>query len=221
MLLQTSNGGASWQQIGQFGPDHLMRVSRSVLYATAATQGGLYRSENGGSTWTQLPVDGVPVFVSFPTPEIGYVDLEANHLLRTTDGGSTWTEVPTGQRVWNASFFDARRGLALTTPGTELIETVDGGRRWTAVATNPAWMLGGIDVVGSETVFIYATKRSADGSLTGVLLRSSDGGVRWTRIALATPLANIDFVSAMLGFAEAGGGLVWTENGGLTWKPAN
>lgn len=220
VLLQTTDGGALWQQIGQFGPVYLDRVSRTILYATSAIQGGLYRSTDGGITWTQLSVEGVPVFVSFPTPEIGYVDLEANHLLRTTDGGSTWTEVPTGQRVWNASFLDARRGFALTTPGTELVETVGGGRRWTSVATNPAWTIGGIDVVGSENVFIYATRPSADGSLTGLLLRSSDGGVRWTSIALSTPLANVDFVSATLGFAEAGGGIVRTEDGGVTWSAA-
>lgn len=45
--------------------------------------------------------------------------------------------------------------------------------------------------------------------------------MNWKRIALGTPLANIDFVSPKLGFAEAGGGIVWTENGGVTWKPAD
>lgn len=55
----------------------------------------------------------------------------------------------------------------------------------------------------------------------GVLLYSSDGGIKWKRIALGMPLANIDFVSPTLGFAEAGGGIVWTENGGVTWRPAD
>lgn len=54
-----------------------------------------------------------------------------------------------------------------------------------------------------------------------MLLNSGDGGMNWKRITLGTPLANIDFVSPKLGFAEAGGGIVWTENGGVTWKPAD
>ncbi len=75
-------------------------------------------------------------------------------------------------------------------------------------------------IVVQSASALYATQRSADGSMTGVLLRGSDGGGRWTRIALSTPLANIDFVSATLGFAEVGGGVVRTEVGGVTWRPA-
>ena len=220
VLMQTRDGGASWRRIGQFGPDQLLRVSGSVLYATAPTQGGLYRSTDGGSTWSQLPVAGVPVFASFPTAEVGFVDLEADHLLRTEDGGRTWTKVETGQRVWNADFLDGRRGYALAAPSA-LIRTVDGGRTWTSVGTNPAWLLQGIDVVGDRAIFLSAVERTASGSLDGVLLSSRDGGINWRRIALGTPLANVDFVSPSLGFAEAGGGIVKTLNGGVTWQPVD
>lgn len=113
-----------------------------------------------------------------------------------------------------------------------ILATADGGRTW-----HKAWSGAGtvLELATLDRTHAWAVARvAADGTLSAPeLLRTTDGGVRWTATKLAHGLAALDFVSPSVGWAIEGGStgssffgggpqgrLVRTTDGGRTWTDA-
>jgi photosystem II stability/assembly factor-like uncharacterized protein len=124
--------------------------------------------------------------------------MAAVHLYRTSDGGRTWRSLgrPGGHScsapgTTFLSFVDARHGwmepVSPTGPVGTLDETTDGGRSWKHVATGPAVgpgrslpCLAPIRFVSASTGWLGRCDESRGG-----VFRSTDGGRRWSRAAIA------------------------------------
>jgi len=135
------------------------------------------------------------VFGGFKIPKHA-ASLRHMEIDRTTDGGRTWkASVPPGCLETCGgdyiSFLDTRHGFAIATKG--LFKTNDGGASWTRVSRPP--FAGAITFLderhgfGVSDSFRWAPPKYDIPIGGGVLYRTVDGGVTWSRVVLRAPRA--------------------------------
>ena len=151
--------------------------------------------------------------------------------LSTQDGGATWED----RRVDLDGDLDLR---AVCSPDGDRAVAVGGdpwgqGRGVVASTSNggASWLVAEVDVWGElrDVVFTSPLDGCAVGGdygpdgdwLTGVVLRTWDGGADWARVAVCPEaLQAIAFIDAAHGWAAgAQGALLRTIDGGATWQP--
>jgi photosystem II stability/assembly factor-like uncharacterized protein len=162
-VLRTTDGGATWQQVGP--PDTAALEFRDIeafdanhavtLSIGPGTDSRLYRTDDGGKSWqltftNQDPnafYDCIAFFdhrrgLAMSDPVDGTFQLQA-----TDDGGRTWRKVP-GPAALPGEFGFAASGQCLTTAGSRdawiatgggakarVLHSGDGGRHWDATDT--------------------------------------------------------------------------------------
>lgn len=174
--------------------------------------GNVILSDDQGKTWRQakhVPTQVTLTAVTFADEKNGWAVGHDTLILHTVDGGETWTKQFGGGLSDNAlltvAFWDTNHGLALGAFNFT-VETKDGGKTWTErktlnpvqapapTAAAPAGPAGGS--TDSEDPYAAATGdenhlNSAligpDGTIVvaaeaGVVFRSADQGVTWTKI---------------------------------------
>lgn len=117
-------------------------------------------------------------------------------------------------RIDALSFKDQMFGLMLATEqtgGSLILATNDGGESWTQTASDTS-VLKKVSWAPGEVVWV--------GGGNGTLLRSADHGSTWERVDAASPenvvsIAACGYDSAWV--STAGGNVVVTGNGGVTW----
>src|SRR5437868_8724790 len=178
----------------------------------------------------QLQLDAV----DFVSPSTGWVleDLDDFQfaVIGTTDGGRHWKPElvePSVSQGEYMRFFDARRGV-VSTPGGEpvLFTTEDGGLHWErhivfdihtfAVAASFTDPLHGFELIGAAPDVPLSSP---------ALVRTSDGGRTWTRLAVAVPpsveafaIAFSDAQHGWLDTVAAAPDAYATDDGGATWR---
>jgi photosystem II stability/assembly factor-like uncharacterized protein len=117
-VLATTNGGATWQSIGNGLPNFVTSLAADptapgTLYASVAhstrtkpgvwqTTGGIYKTTDGGQTWSEVfagfgvdkvAVDPVRPATIYAAGDAGSDPTNPNEfrLLRSIDSGQTWT----------------------------------------------------------------------------------------------------------------------------------
>jgi photosystem II stability/assembly factor-like uncharacterized protein len=229
---------------------YLTGIARAGKRLVAVGERGvIVLSDDDGATWRQasVPVSVTLAAVQFPTPTQGWAVGHYGVVLHSGDGGATWTRqldgVQAAQLVLRdaqagqggaAYLADAQRlvadgpdkpflGLHFTDENNGFIvgaynlafRTRDGGKTWAPFGNrldNPkASHLYAVEASGSD-VLIAGEQ--------GVLLRSTDGGATFARVALpykgsffALTLGGADAVVAGLGgnaFASHDRGATWT-----------
>ena len=155
-----------------------------------------------------------------------------NQLLVTTDGGTSWTEKPVPfYMATDISMTDAAHFWIVTGEGREIYATSDSGESWTEEYsdTGSTMFMNYIQMFDSKNGI--AMGDPATGMPT-LWLRTSDGGMRWSRTSTSLIGAwsgdlwrRMSFVSPDIGyFFESGlnpqrllkttdGGVSWTETG--------
>jgi photosystem II stability/assembly factor-like uncharacterized protein len=163
----------------------------------------------------------------------------------TSDGGRTWTQtfVNTEPDAFYdcMTFFDSRRGLALSDPvggKFRIIATDDGGLHWrVAGGSMPAALPGEFAFAASGQCLVSDHGRRAwfgtGGGAQARVFRSDDGGNSWS--VTATPIHSgssagifaLAFQGQQHGFAiggdyrtptQAPDALAWTGDGGSSWQ---
>lgn len=182
---------------------HVVSASKIV---TVGDHGVILESNDFGTSWQQqeqnLTVRDLRG-VFFIDSSIGFVVGKSRTMLRTTNGGQDWAlvappEIMPGLNydLLSVHFIDYYNGIAVgkTVAGNAyaggfgiVIRTMDGGQTW--VESSLPWDSRGL----YDVVFVNAAKGlgvggtyrswspSPDYSFWGELLRTSDGGVTWTR----------------------------------------
>ncbi len=239
-LYTTSDGGLTWQLVyPPLSPSTTISfLSSQFGYAAGWTYDGatVMRTLDGGTTWTatgNAPVSLLALEVLGPSEllALGQADL-----YMSLDGGRTWQMKPFA-RGW----YPAALGMATTergwvigyspASGRRLFATQDAGTAWQSVATPfvPSAVAPLDDqnllATGTATVpelFLKPDKRDRRATRlqpgTPYLWRSSDGGARWTPIALPNWSAQ---QGAPVGMRVASGGLVWLWSGANVWLSTN
>jgi photosystem II stability/assembly factor-like uncharacterized protein len=229
-LWRTSDGGASWKQLGT-GLAEMNRVQKIVVDPStpdtlymAASRGG-YRSTDGGASWTPFgssfpqseEIEGLTMHPS--SPETLYAGTRKG-LWKTTDGGQTWSRLTGGLPRYIV------RGLAIhpTTPdvmwaaaaGAGVYKTTDGGKSWTEA--NGGLAASWIDNVwGNAAGMIFAQ--------TGRGLFRSDGKGGWVEVLqpFSNDKASLDTIlfdpknpkTLHAGYASS---YYRSTDGGMTWS---
>ena len=163
---------------------------------------------------------------------------------RTTDGGRTWTTIVHGDIV-AIRFATASRGwLAMIDPNGsyDVRFTNDGGSTWSSGMRTSSGEIIGLDAASSQIA--WAMTRAGgycSASTCGKyeLFRTLNGGLTWTSLGNPKPATGNCAIGAIYGplfasptrgwlalnlgagGAEGTGGLLQTEDGGMTWRCTN
>ncbi len=181
--------------------------------------GHIMHTSDGGENW-ELQVSGTSndlLSVSFIDNQRGWIGGTSATFLKTTDGGRNWIPqaAPSGRNI-KALFIDDRHGW-ITVSVDSIFRTTDGGFAWEVHA-------GGLGFGGWDGIaFVDSMNGWTLGG--GIILKSTDGGIGWTRAATLTDAAtSISMVDSLYGAAVQAPGRAWyTRNGWRTWveQPIN
>jgi photosystem II stability/assembly factor-like uncharacterized protein len=196
----------------------LLQGPGQLVYAPG-TRGRLALSSDEGRSWkiVATPSSTLLTDASFSDARHGLTLDRHGAVRQTDDGGASWRTLHPGTK-------GAPRAVAMLAPRTLLALGATGIRRFHDAGRFAA--IGGhganaahlvdFDVVGS-TVFAYGLH---------VLLRSTDGGARWTALRLprrggegTIGIRDVSFISAARGYASDDWETLWsTRDGGRHWR---
>jgi photosystem II stability/assembly factor-like uncharacterized protein len=189
---QTSDGGQSWQTIGERPP------ARNVVMSSAdpalllagdgldCFRGGpevpMFRSQNGGSSWSELPagVNLRPLALHPQDPQVAWA-AGCDGLHSTQDGGDSWQHYPA--EVWGLyslqSLYPVPRQALYATANSEggsgvVLRSEDGGQSWQRLTEGLEFWVSALLISPADPAQIWFT------TPTGVW-HSHDGGEIWSQ----------------------------------------
>jgi photosystem II stability/assembly factor-like uncharacterized protein len=121
VVLHTTNGGATWQQVyvGTRYAEWGWKISFPTPltgYVSLEREGSpmyLLKTTNGGPSWTELAFENYnEQGIGFATTQIGWIGGLYNPTFGTTDGGATWTQTPWGEYIDRFQFLGPTLGYA-------------------------------------------------------------------------------------------------------------
>jgi photosystem II stability/assembly factor-like uncharacterized protein len=216
-IVRSIDGGVTWTTLGEFrhlGPlytdKHFASDPLNDDHLFAVYTEHFFKSMDGGINWTDDSMTGCifssimvhPVDTnvihgtgySFDTSSLGY----QMAFQQSTDAGETWTYTILNNASWWSFGYDIAIsesdpdfiivcGMTITSIPLIYIST-DGGMNFTNVSSSfsTGIQLNAIDINPDNSDIIYA------GSSTGIIYRSTDGGITWENDTLtATRLYTI------------------------------
>jgi photosystem II stability/assembly factor-like uncharacterized protein len=135
LVLQTTDGGASWNRQRVPVSDELIHLDfdgdkRGWI---VGTEGRVLHTRDGGETWAlqQTGTTATLYHVEFRGGEHGWAVGERGTILRTDNGGETWAVVksPARATLLSVKFVNDDEGWAVGRSGV-ILRTEDGGRTW-------------------------------------------------------------------------------------------
>jgi len=203
--------------------------------------GAVWSTVDGGGTWSEQewPLAGSPVDVDCVDASMawavssntGWEYLKARTTLaHTDDGGANWYPqwVPQSAGLLCVDFVDSSTGWvagAFEQQSADdkdeyeyvsgIARTTNGGRKWIrSILPTDAPYITDIQFVDALNGWAVGTDHDNE---EGWLLRTSDGGVTWTRLPdVRAPLSAVHFLDDGRGWI-GGDGVYATANGGATW----
>jgi len=140
LVLQTTDGGASWQRQRVPVRDELIHLDfdgdkRGWIVGSA---GRILHTRDSGDSWAlQNSGTGATLYhVEFRGDDDGWAVGERGTILRTSDGGANWqaVESPVRSTLLSVKFVSKEEGWAAGRGGV-ILRTDDGGRTWVAQET--------------------------------------------------------------------------------------
>ncbi len=227
-LWQSTDGGASWDQVatsGSFQPWFASASHAGTIVGQAA--GSVVATSDRGGHWQSADAVPVPeledVVVSRVSPFPMWVPSQG---VRSDDGGITWLPVsmPGPGRIYpsGASAHDA---LWVANDGTEIRRTEDGGSTWKSISLDPRLTeIHGVASCAPPHACVYVIYGNTSSPYATAIRHSDDGGRTWDA-ARAVPdqfFYHPDTVqvapdddSHIVG--SGGEGLAESKDGGKTW----
>lgn len=212
--MRTTNGGVTWTTTGSnYHLKDMYFVNGMTGYAISGS--ALVKTTNAGTTWTPVGMDDIWSFdfinvsTVFGTGSIG-------RLFKSTDQGVTcqnFNPSVTYDNFNDLHFPTHLVGYAVTWGG-EIVKTSDAGLNWSIISS------GQFDRISS----IWFTDASTGYIVTGTnALKSVDGGLTWTEIALPNQdnyFKEVMFVNQNTGFisGESDGIILRTDDAGNSWE---
>jgi len=240
----TTDAGATWTLLvpETSGVSNPLNAAYTMAFANesrgwAIEAFAIRRTQDGGATWEE-PVnpsgtdDSLGAYF-FLSPKVAWVSAGTQRVYRTDDGGLTWD----GRRlpfhvhgdITKIFFVNAETGWLCTGlgRGAAVYRTDDGGLSWTREVVPVArvdfsslsfanqrdgWAVGNKQTGGGD---------SEDEESEGVVLRTEDGGVSWTRVPVGQGEHSFDevcFPAQGSGWIVATNNVYRSEDGGNSWR---
>ncbi|GMU85231.1 MAG: hypothetical protein AMXMBFR48_04730 [Ignavibacteriales bacterium] len=233
-LVKTTDAGATWTDISSLLAGNSGAV-RSITFKDALTglvstaSGLIYRTTDGGISWNQVFTIGSTTTIIYKTAfadgGFAFASTTTGRIVRSTDDGLNWTIVQ----------LDSRKGLySLGASGGRVIAAGDAGTIFSStdngLTFQPLMNAASqeqLQRISFPTALTgYAVGGSiASGNTFGDLLKTTNGGLNWNKLAFSTPtrIYSVCFVNELTGYIGSEGptGLYKTTDGGLNWTPLN
>jgi photosystem II stability/assembly factor-like uncharacterized protein len=243
-LLQTKDGGRTWQAIrsdgyGTFKAESIGFGHRLIQFidpnfGVQLDLHAIAKTQDGGGTWSEevsIPKKGeIPSgSLFFLSRDVGWLVTEA--VYQTRDGGRTWKRLaqtplgldhrqrqmriaPTMANFIPALWFTDSEHGIMARLDGEIYHTRDGGQTWTKTWSQERKFTD-IFFVDNQNGWITGNQ--------GFIAGTKDGGVTWSPVVTSTQmdLNSIFFISDKLGWAVGSRStILYTKDGGATWAKA-
>jgi photosystem II stability/assembly factor-like uncharacterized protein len=225
---KTVDGGVTWETVSQgLGSAQIFSLAinpfhPNVLFA-GSTGDGAFKSIDGGATWTSIAIDST-VYGLLVDPDDGnivYAGSNGDGVYKSTDGGDSFERVGSPEVGVVFSIVKSGNKLYAGTAGGGVSVSEDGGVTWTNTGVSQGQgLILSVDSAGS----VYLGT-NFDGAF---VLPDDDHNATWRRLAwdqLKTCACQQGHALAIdpsdhnhIFFTTNDGGLLVTEDGGLTWQ---
>ena len=179
-LLNTKDGGVTWQPVFLNTPDVNTRFARLVF--TDAEHGWvfgevgvLYTTTDGGTHWVQQRTATRYLLLGGAVTNNGrgFLVGAGGTILRSDDFGSTWQSISLrNTRSARLSAVSVIGNFAWTVGGARMFHTIDAGRSWSAQQVNNAADLFDIKFIDAQEGWAVGAQ--------GTVLHTTDGGLHWS-----------------------------------------
>lgn len=238
-LYKSLDRGESWTRLDfasgcqVFGPQSIALDPAQPETAYLATQGtssyGVCGTRDGGATWSLLYLSPDPIFQVRVDPQNPAVVYAAGQgIVKSSDRGATWA--PVGGNLARFEIFDLL--LSSAPPATiyavgapprpfllfEVLQSTDGGQSWQNQGTpTGSGFFDSLALAALDPQTLYVSD-------FGTLLRSGDGGAKWTTLSQEFfhrpgKIAVLPAAPDRLYFAARGETVFESADGGGTWSP--
>ena len=225
--------GQPWRQVSVPVVTRLTAVSFAddVHGCAVGEAGTVVTSYDGGASWRSIaaPTSQDLLDVDLAPAGRGWAVGAGGTVLRSADWGASWSLAYENQDVSVSAVLMVGAADALAVGGDEwgqapavALRSQGGGVRWQAVELDIWGALEDLAICAPQTVCAVGVDYGPDGDYpSGVIVRSSDGGVTWQRVYTTDErLFAIAFADELHGWAAgAEGMLLATADGGQTWWP--
>jgi photosystem II stability/assembly factor-like uncharacterized protein len=200
-----------------------------LFYSNCLSQTGWFSVVSGTTNYLTS--------IFFVNNQTGWFSGTDGLIKKTTDGGYTWIPqtVPTTNNLWTLFFFNANTGWAgggyydINSFGMNIIiKTTNGGENWFTQINDTVfanYFTQSIYFPNSNTG--YAGNEGSSGfSITGIIKKTTNGGLNWTTLGGSSPSKKIIFKNDNTAWSisnywdDVGGskGRIYkTTNGGINW----
>lgn len=219
-VLRTGNRGGTWTRLNLGIGENLTDVyfANRDSGCVVGSSGAVLRTVNGGNTWTKQNITGPTLRgVAFADGRRGWAVGDNGEIFGTSDAGLVWTRVQpaiTGLTLRGVSHRTIAYAWAAGTQGsTPRTADVGGVGVWSYFNAGAQNDLEDVHFP-SDILVGYAVGFN----MSGLILKSEDGGLTWTRQASNTSrrLTDVHFVDRLRGWAVGDAGtIVHTSVGGL------
>lgn len=221
-LLKSTDAGATWDSIFQFGADALYGdwIDENIGYLYDSNR-FLYKTTDGGNNWNLVTDTGIPtnlrkLVVLSETELVAHIF--PSNIFRSSDGGVTWENfIVVDEETFGMRFTGIHNNgdtFWIASWGTEILYSTDGLQTATsqfpALRPNFEAMAFGSDQVG------YALQERKG------LFKTIDGGDTWTQLTNDFFTVSRDFLvldedKVIVLYNSSGPQM--TEDGGQSWRP--
>lgn len=216
IVLRTTNGGETWQQITLAGTNNSIFFIDNNTGWVCNSDGKILKTTDGGNNWViNYSLENLELTsISFLDENIGIVSGYNRTILVTSDGGENWTSslIQSYDHLLKSYIYSA--DLMFVIGGNGLVyKSTDSGENWDSLNVEMPNALFGISFISPLTGFVFGC--------CGAYFKTTDGGNTWENhdyITTGDILYSSDFVDVNNGWAVGElGWLLKTTDGGDSW----
>lgn len=224
---KTTDGGMTWESVSQgLGDAQIFSLAinplnPNVLFA-GTTGDGAFKSTDGGATWNAIAIDSTVygLLVDPDDSNVVYAGSNGGGVYKSTDGGDSFARVGSPEVRVVFSIVKSGSKLYAGTAGGGVSVSEDGGVTWTNTGVSQSQgLILSVDSAGS----VYLGT-----NFDGAFVLPAGDHAAWRRLAwdqLKTCACQLGHALAIdpsnhnhIFFTTNDGGLLVTEDGGLTWQ---